>query len=79
MKLLLINPQDKNTCAFSNHFPPLSLGYIAALTPPEWKIEFIDENFEDFVAQKGDLVAISAMTIHFQGHLEAMALLTELM
>lgn len=63
MKLLLINPLDKNTCAFSNHFPPLSLGYIAALTPPEWKIGLIDENFEEFVPQKADLVAISAMTI----------------
>ena len=63
MKLLLINPKDKNTCAFSNHFPPLSMAYLAALTPPEWKIEFIDENFQPFIPQKADLVAITAMTI----------------
>jgi radical SAM superfamily enzyme YgiQ (UPF0313 family) len=63
MKLQLINPQDKNTCAFSSHFPPLSLGYIAALTPPEWEIELVDENWEKFVPKKADLVGISAMTI----------------
>ena len=63
MKLLLINPLDKNTCAFSNHFPPLSLAYVAGLTPPEWEIGLIDENWEVFVPQKADLVAISAMTI----------------
>ena len=63
MKLLLINPLDKSTCAFSNHFPPLSLGYIAALTPPDWEIEFIDENFEEFIPLRADLVAITAMTI----------------
>jgi radical SAM superfamily enzyme YgiQ (UPF0313 family) len=63
MKLLLINPSDKNTCAFSNHFPPLSLGYVAGLTPSEWEVELLDENWEVFVPQKADLVAISAMTI----------------
>ena len=63
MKLLLINPLDKNTCAFSNHFPPLSLAYVAGLTPREWEIELIDENWEVFVSQESDLVAISAMTI----------------
>jgi radical SAM superfamily enzyme YgiQ (UPF0313 family) len=63
MKLLLINPFDKNTGAFSNHFPPLSMGYIAALTPPDWKIEFLDENFDEFTPRKADLVAITAMTV----------------
>lgn len=63
MKLLLINPLDKNSSASSNHFPPLSIAYIAALTPLEWKIEFIDENVQEFVPQKADLVAISAMTV----------------
>jgi radical SAM superfamily enzyme YgiQ (UPF0313 family) len=63
MKLLLINPFDKNTCAFAGQFPPLGLGYIAAATPPECQIEFVDENVEEFVPQKADLVAISVMTI----------------
>lgn len=63
MKLLLINPLDKNSSAFSNHFPPLGIAYIAALTPPEWKIELIDENMQEFVPKKADLVAISAMTV----------------
>jgi len=63
MRLLLINPFDKNTCAYPKHFPPLGLGYIAALTPRDWQIEFIDENFSEFVPQKADIVAISAMTV----------------
>jgi len=63
MKLLLINPLDKDTCAYSRHFPPLSLGYIAALTPPEWDIELIDEHFEDLTFPGADLVAVTAMTI----------------
>jgi radical SAM superfamily enzyme YgiQ (UPF0313 family) len=63
MKLLLINPFDKNTCAFSRHFPPLSLGYIAALTPPEWDIELVDEHFEKLSFPRADLVAVTAMTI----------------
>ena len=63
MKLLLINPLDKDTCAYSKHFPPLSLGYIAALTPREWDIELIDEHFEELTFPKADLVAVTAMTI----------------
>ena len=63
MKLLLINPFDKKTCAYPKHFPPLGLGYIAASTPQDWQIEFIDENITEFVALKADLVAISAMTV----------------
>lgn len=63
MKLLLINPKDKKASAPSNHFPPLSIGYLAALTPPDWQIEFIDENFDEFVPRKADLVGITAMTI----------------
>ena len=63
MKLLLINLFDKNTCVFTGQFPPLGLGYIAAATPPECQIEFIDENVEEFVPRKADLVALSVMTI----------------
>jgi radical SAM superfamily enzyme YgiQ (UPF0313 family) len=63
MKIILINPFDRSTCTYSTHFPPLGVGYIAALTPPAWELEFIDENFEVFVPRKADLVAITAMTI----------------
>ena len=63
MKLLLVNPRDPGTAAHSNHFPPLSLGYVAALTPPEWDIELIDENFDQFFPRKADIVGITAMTI----------------
>ena len=63
MKLLIINPFDKNTSVFKGQFPPLGLGYIAAATPPECEIEFVDENIEEFVPRKADLVALSVMTI----------------
>jgi radical SAM superfamily enzyme YgiQ (UPF0313 family) len=63
MNLLLINPRDPDTSAHSNHFPPLSIAYVAALTPPEWHTDFIDENFDQFSPRKADLVGISAMTI----------------
>jgi radical SAM superfamily enzyme YgiQ (UPF0313 family) len=39
------------------------MGCIAALTPPDWQIEFLDENFVEFTPRSADLVAITAMTI----------------
>ena len=41
----------------------LGLLIVAALTPPEFEIDFIDENYEEIVFDKDyDLVALSAMT-----------------
>lgn len=71
-KLLLINVVDVKS--YENKelvFPvqllkswqPLQLGVIAALTPADWDIEIIDENFEEFSFQEADLVGISAYTI----------------
>jgi len=64
--LILINPWNQytksglyNTNAMS---PPLSLGIIAALTPDNWDVEIIDENFEKFKYKEADLLGITAMT-----------------
>jgi len=42
--------------------PPLALGIIAALTPQQWEVEILDENFEDFYYRPADLVGITTMT-----------------
>jgi len=41
---------------------PMQLGIIAALTPNDWEVEIIDENFEIFEFKKADLVGISSYT-----------------
>ena len=65
-KLLLINPLNshKRDEVFdtSSISPPLSLGIVAALTPENWDIEIIDENFETFQYKEADLVGITALT-----------------
>jgi hypothetical protein len=43
-------------------FPPLSLGYIAALTPDHWDVEIIDENFDVATFRECDLVGITGFT-----------------
>jgi hypothetical protein len=65
-KLILINPVNLSRTGFSvNHssrFPPLSLGVVAALTPENWDVEIIDENFDEFSFREADLVGITAFT-----------------
>jgi radical SAM superfamily enzyme YgiQ (UPF0313 family) len=65
-KLLLINPVNPARTGFSirrsSRFPPLGLGIVAALTPAEWTVELIDENFERFEYRDADLVGITAFT-----------------
>lgn len=60
-KLVLIHPGNPWYFFFT---PPLSLGYIAAVTPPGWDIEIIDEGTRrlDFRNTQADLVGIGAMT-----------------
>src|SRR5271166_4551615 len=44
---------------------PLTLPYLAALTPPEWNVTLVDEQVEDIdFDAPTDLVAISAWTLH---------------
>src|SRR5690554_1560611 len=65
-RLVLINPS--NPCKIgltvnkSSRFPPLGLGIIAALTPEDWDIKIIDENFNTFKYEDADLVGITAFT-----------------
>jgi len=65
-KLLLINPVEKVDANISDvpvlRFPPLSLAYIAALTPSDWDIKIIDENIEPFTFEDADIVGLTAMT-----------------
>ena len=65
-KLILINPVNLSRTGFSvNHssrFPPLSLGVVAALTPKNWDVDIIDENFDEFSFREADLVGITAFT-----------------
>jgi radical SAM superfamily enzyme YgiQ (UPF0313 family) len=68
-RLLLINPahliagrRHRGFAQFS--VPSLSLGYVAALTPPTWTIRIIDESvrMEDGTDWNPDLVGISCLT-----------------
>jgi radical SAM superfamily enzyme YgiQ (UPF0313 family) len=65
-KLILINPVSDFRRGFAVNalscYPPLSLGIIASLTPSDWEIRIIDENFEKFQYTEADLVGITAFT-----------------
>ena len=65
-KLLLVNPVNPRRVGLtvnpSSRFQPLGLGIIAALTPHDWKVEIVDENFEPFRFQEADLVGLTAFT-----------------
>jgi radical SAM superfamily enzyme YgiQ (UPF0313 family) len=65
-KLLLINPfnQSKRDDLIDKRSisPPLGLGMIAGLTPSNWDVEIIDENFDIFKYKEADLVGITVLT-----------------
>ncbi len=65
-KLLLINPLNSSNKGLIIHkqaiYPPLALGIIGTLTPDDWEVELLDENFEDFEFREADLVALTALT-----------------
>jgi radical SAM superfamily enzyme YgiQ (UPF0313 family) len=65
-KLLLINPVNPRRTGLtinpSSRFQPLGLGIVAALTPGDWEVEIIDENFDCFEFRDADLVGITAFT-----------------
>lgn len=58
-KLILINPTLSNPFP---GFPPLGLGYVAAVTPASWDVEIMDENFEVASFRECDLVGITGFT-----------------
>jgi radical SAM superfamily enzyme YgiQ (UPF0313 family) len=65
-KLILINPVNPArtglTVNKNSRFPPISLGIVAALTPSDWEVEIVDENWEPFTYRNADLVGITAFT-----------------
>ena len=65
-RILFIFPRWPNTTLWGNFrykFPALGLLTIAAITPPEFDIEFIDENCEPVPLDADvDIVALSVMT-----------------
>jgi radical SAM superfamily enzyme YgiQ (UPF0313 family) len=65
-KLVLVNPVNLDRSGFSashsSRFPPLNLGVVAALTPSDWDVEVIDENFDEFSFRDADLMGITAFT-----------------
>jgi radical SAM superfamily enzyme YgiQ (UPF0313 family) len=66
--LLLINPVEKKSSLGSyksTSMAPLSLAYIAALTPEDkYKIIIIDENIEPLDYPNADIVGITSYTTH---------------
>ena len=65
-RLILINPVNEERKGFaldrSSRYPPLGLAIIAALTPKDWYIRIIDENFQPFRYRDADLVGITSFT-----------------
>jgi len=65
-KLLLINPVNKRRQGLKldqdSIYPPMALGIIAALTPPHWEVEILDENFTEFEYKDADLVGFTSLT-----------------
>lgn len=65
-KLLLINPLSTKRLGLirdqKSIYPPMGLAIIAALTPDNWDIELLDENFDRFTYKEADLVALTALT-----------------
>ena len=77
MKAYLINPLFPQTIwSFEGLHPftgtrfsttPLGLATVAALTPPDWEVEIVDENVEEIDYETdADLVAITAFNVQYQ-------------
>jgi len=56
--------QHLQNSSFFAPMPNLGLLTVAALTPPGYHIDFIDENFESICFDGYDIVGLSAMTLH---------------
>jgi radical SAM superfamily enzyme YgiQ (UPF0313 family) len=64
-KLLLINPVGRRSgylVSKISTFQPLSLAYVAAVTPSHWDVRIIDENIAPFQFEEADLVGITSIT-----------------
>ena len=62
----MINPVNPRrvglTVNLSSRFPPLGLGIVAALTPDNWSVKILDENFDRCSYEDADLVGLTAFT-----------------
>ena len=65
-RLLLINPANTYRKGYllrrQSKQAPLALGILAALTPSDWSVKILDENFREFRYREADLVGITAVT-----------------
>ena len=65
-KLLLINPANQRRRGLRmrnlSTYPPLNLAIIAGLTPDNWEIKILDENFDTFAFEEADLVGFTSFT-----------------
>lgn len=65
-KLVLVkpvNPHFRRLIRKTNGgIPPVALGILAALTPKDWQVTIIDENFTPFQYTHADLVGVTAFT-----------------
>jgi radical SAM superfamily enzyme YgiQ (UPF0313 family) len=86
MRLLLINPRFPESFWSSKWAlsevlpnkrainPPLGLATLAALSPPHWEIEIVDENIEPIPLEpKADLVGVCGMGVQFPRQQELLA------
>jgi radical SAM superfamily enzyme YgiQ (UPF0313 family) len=86
MKVLLINPKfpesfwsfqwavDKVFSGKKALSPPLGLATLAALCPPAWEVEIVDENIEAVPAQaQADIVGVCGMAAQFERQRELLA------
>lgn len=65
MRLVLINPRNPVSLYGEYLWQPLAFGYVAAVTPPHWTVELIDEQVEgarDYSGLEADLVGLTAFT-----------------
>lgn len=54
--------------------PPLGLATLAALCPPDWEVEIVDENIESVpLAPRADIVAVCGMGVQFERQRELLA------
>jgi radical SAM superfamily enzyme YgiQ (UPF0313 family) len=65
-KLALIKPVDplygRSLRKRGAGVPPVAFGILAALTPQDWQVKIIDENFAPFQYTPADLVGLTALT-----------------
>lgn len=64
-RLLLINPAIAHKASGNvraTTWPPLSLPYLAAVTPSHYQIEVLDENIEPFEMRQADIVGITSFS-----------------